>query len=99
MIMILKKLAVMLDQSCVLRKNEIILDNYYFIKKWIKKVKERGRTSLSCFHSITKMKTPKEYYLRIFLLYMPWINKSKLKSEDQSFGERFRNVGNVITVT
>ena len=39
-----------------------------------------------------KLKIPEEHYLRPIQLYMPWKNKNKLKQDNQTYEDRYKEV-------
>ena len=55
-------------------------------------MRKRSGICLMHFLSISHMKSSGEYYLRVFQLHVPQINKKELKSRAQSFEQRSRAV-------
>ena len=44
------------------------------------------------FFTVSKLKSPEKHYLRLLQLYMPWGNENELKQDNQSYGDRYKEV-------
>ena len=62
------------------------------LKNGLGKMRKRTSPIVIRFHTVSKLKSPEEFYLRLLQLYMPWRDETQLKMIDQSYEERYMEV-------
>ena len=70
--------------------------NIIVLKDEMGKMRKRIRPCVMRFHKVSKMKSPEEFYLRVLQLYMPWRSESELKTDMQSYEDKYKEVENDI---
>ena len=66
--------------------------NIIVLKNELGEMRKRSPPCVIHFHKVSKLKSPEEHYLRLLQLYMPWRNESKLKQDNQSYEDRYKEV-------
>ena len=73
--------------------NDVKLNpNTIVSKNELGEIQKHSRPCVIRFHKVPKLKNPKEYYLRLLQLYMPWKNENELKQDNRSYEDRYKEV-------
>ena len=62
------------------------------LKNGLGKMRKRQRPVVIRFHTVSKLKSPEEHYMRLLQLYMPWRDENLLKDSTQSYEEKYIEV-------
>ena len=54
-------------------------------KNELGEMQKRSQPCVICFHKVSKLKSPEEYYLTLSQLCIPWRNENELKQDNQSY--------------
>ena len=73
--------------------NDVKLNpNIIVLKNELGEMRKRSRPCINRFHTVSKLKSPEEYYLRLLQSYMLWRNGKELKQANQSYEDRYKEV-------